>query len=68
MVIVDPNSITSFVLTYNDIRKSLVDSNIVLPTILLPLFEFWIIRDLIMKCRPNDLFAIAIVMTLQIGI
>ena len=64
MVIVDPNGITPFILADNNICEGLVDGNVMLPTILFPLLEFWIIRDLVVKCRPDDLLAIAIVMTL----
>jgi len=68
MIVVYPNYIAQFVLTYNDIGKCHVDFNVMLPTLLFPSFEFRIIGDLIMKCRPQNLLAIAIVMTFKIGI
>jgi len=68
MVIVDPNCVSSFVLTYNHFCESSVDGDVVFPTTVLPVFEFWIIGDLIMKGGPDDLFAVSIVVTLEIGI
>src|SRR5271169_2208902 len=68
MIVVYPNYITSFVLAYNDVGKCLVDFNVMLPTLLLPNFEFRIIRNLIMKCWPDNLLAIAIVVTFKIGV
>ena len=68
MIIVYPDGIASFVLTYDDIGKCSVDGNIMLPAFLFPNLEFRIIRNLVMKSRPDDLFAITIVMTFEIGI
>ena len=68
MVIVDPDYISSFVLTNNRLCESSIDSDVVFPTILLPDLEFWVVRDLIMEGRPDDLFAVAVVMTFEIGI
>jgi hypothetical protein len=68
MIVIDPYCIAALVLTYDDFSKGPVDSNIVLPTIRFPNLGLWIIRDLVMECRPNDLLAISIVMTLEIGV
>ena len=68
MVIIDPDGITSFVLTYDDIGECSIDGNIMLPAFLFPYFVFWVIGDLIMKCWPDDLFAVSVIMTFQIGI
>jgi hypothetical protein len=68
MVIVDPDGVASLVLTYDDIGKGPIDSDIMFPTFLLPYFVLWIIRDLIMKCRPDDLFAVSVIVTFQVGI
>jgi hypothetical protein len=68
MIIVYPYRVSCLVLTYNGVSKRPVDSNIMLPAVLLPNFEFGIIWNLIMKCWPNDLFAISVVMALEIGI
>jgi len=68
MIIVYPDCISSFVLTNNGFCKSFVDGNIVFPTFCFPLLELWIVRDLIVKCWPKDLFAISIVMAFKICI
>jgi len=68
MVIIYPDSITSFVLTDDDVRKGLIDSDIMFPTFFLENCIFRIIGDLVMECRPKDLLAIPIIMTFEIGI
>jgi hypothetical protein len=68
MIIVHPYSISSLILTHNDIGKSFVDCDVMFPAFVLPRLELWIVRDLVMKCRPKDLLAISIVVTLHIGI
>ena len=68
MVIVDPDCISSFVLTYNRFCKGSVDSNIVVPTSLLPVFELWIIGNLVMECRPDDLLAVSIIVSFEIDV
>jgi hypothetical protein len=68
MIIIHPYSISSFILAYNDIRKSFVDCNVMIPTLVFPRLEFRIVGDLVMKCRPKYLLAISVIVTLQIGI
>ena len=68
MIIVDPYSVSSLILTHNDIRERYVDCDVMFPALVLPRLELGIIRDLVMKCRPKDLLAISIVVTLHIGI
>ena len=68
MIIVDPDCISSFVLTYNHFCEGSVDGDVVFPTTVLPVFEFWIVGDLIMKGGPDDLFAVSIVVPFEIGI
>jgi hypothetical protein len=68
MIIVYPDCITSFILSDDDFCECTIDFDVMLPTFLLPDFKLGIIRNLIMKCRPNDLFAISFVMSFQLGI
>lgn len=68
MIIVDPNCISSFVLIYNRFCESSIDSDVVFPTGLLPLFEFWIVRDLVMERWPDDLLAVSIIMAFEISV
>ena len=68
MVIIDPYCVTALVLAHDGFGKGFVDSDIVLPTILLPNLGLWVIGDLVMERRPNDLLAIPIVMTIVLGV
>ena|ERR1700736_1385146 len=68
MVIIYPDRIASFVLTHNGLCKCSVDRNIVFPAIFLPDLIFGVIRDLVMECWPDDLFAISIVVAFHIGV
>jgi hypothetical protein len=68
MVIIYPDCIASLVLTYNCFCEGSVDCDIVIPTVILPHFVFGIIGNLVVECRPDNLFAISIVMTFQVGI
>jgi hypothetical protein len=68
MVIIYPDCIASFVLTYYGFCKSSVDSNVMFPAVLFPYLILGIIRDLVMECWPDDLFAIPVIMTFQIGV
>jgi hypothetical protein len=68
MVIVNPDCISPFILTYNDFCKGSVDGDVVFPATFLPVFELWIVGDLVMERGPDDLFAVSIVVTFEIGI
>lgn len=49
VIVVYPDCIALFVLTYDDISKSSVDFDVVLPAFVLPGFHLWVVRDLIME-------------------
>lgn len=68
MVIIHPYRVASLILAYDDVGESFVDCNVMLPTLIFPGLEFWIVGDLIMKSRPKNLFAISIIVTLQVAI
>lgn len=68
VIIVYPDCIASFILAYDDFCKGTVDRDIMFPTILLPNLEFRIIGDLIVKYWPENLLAITVIMTFEIGV
>jgi hypothetical protein len=68
MIIVYPYQVSSLILTHDSIGERFVYCNIMLPALILPCFEFWIVRNLIMESRPDNLLAISIVMALEICI
>jgi hypothetical protein len=68
MVIVHPNCVSSFVLTYDSFRKCSVDRDILLPSFFLPNPVLGIIWNLVVECRPENLFAISIIVAFQFGV